>query len=111
MGSGNETLGAGGTRCRSVRPGTECSLKRKMGINALLILLKLFVFFSEPLDTAGRIHQFLFPGEKRVAFGANFHADILFRRSNLYDVAAGTLDGCIEIFRMNIGFHCDFNPL
>jgi hypothetical protein len=83
---------------------------RRTGRKALLIL-ELLVFLSEPLDTAGGIYQLLFAGKKRVAFGANFHADILFRGSHLDRVAAGTLDGRLFIIRMDVGFHCYFNPL
>jgi hypothetical protein len=102
--------GRGGPpRCRIVEPGTGTSLKED-GAEALLIL-KFFVFFAEPLDAAGGIHQFLLAGEKRVALGTNFHANVFFRRSSLDAAAAGTLDGGLGIFRMNIGFHCNFNPL
>jgi hypothetical protein len=100
---------AGRSRCRGYRPGTGRSLWED-GAGALLIL-KFFVFFSEPFDTAGRIDQFLLAGKKRVAFGANFHAYVFFRRTNLDGVAAGTLDGCFEIIRMDVGFHRNFNPL
>jgi hypothetical protein len=93
----------------AAKPGTGRSLKEDR--KDALLILKFFVFFSEPLDTAGRIHQLLFAGKKRVAFGTNFHADVFFRRSNLNNVAAGTLDGGFGIIRMDVGFHCNFNPL
>jgi hypothetical protein len=82
----------------------------KTGRKALLIL-EFFVFFSEPLDAAGRIDQFLFTGEKWMAFGADFHADVLFGGSNLNGIAAGTLDTRVLISGMYVGFHCYFNPL
>jgi hypothetical protein len=85
--------------------------QKKMGTDALLVLLKFFVFFSKTFDAAGRIHQLLFAGKKRMAFGANFHANVLFRGSNLHRGPAGTLDGCIEIIRMDVSFHFYFNPL
>jgi hypothetical protein len=92
-----------------VEPGTGRSLKEDRA--ETLLILKFFVFFPEPLDTAGRIDQFLFAGKKRVAFGTDFHAYVFFRRTNLDGVAAGTLDGCFEIIRMDVGFHWYFNPL
>jgi hypothetical protein len=66
------------------------------------LILEFFVFFSEPLDAAGRIHQLLLAGKKRVAFGTNFHAYVFFRRSDLDGAAAGTLDGGVGIIRMNV---------
>jgi hypothetical protein len=57
-----------------------------------LLILKFFVFLAETLDSAGGVHQFLFAGEKRMAFGANFHADVFLCRPHLDRVAAGTLD-------------------
>jgi hypothetical protein len=84
--------------------------KRKTGRKELLIL-EFFVFFSESFDTAGRIHEFLFAGKKRMTFGTNFDADVFFRGSDLYGVAAGTLHGRVEIIRMDVSFHCYFNPL
>jgi hypothetical protein len=92
-----------------LKPGTGRSLKEDRK-NALLIL-EFFVFFSEALDTASRVHQFLLAGVKRVAFGTNFHAYVFFRRSDLNNVPAGTLNGRLGIIRMDVSFHCNFNPL
>jgi hypothetical protein len=75
------------------------------------LILELFVFLSESLDATGRIHEFLLARKKRMAFGTNFHANVLFRGTNLYGIAAGTLNGCVFIIRMDISFHCYFNPL
>jgi hypothetical protein len=76
-----------------------------------LLILKLFVFLSEPFDATGRIHQLLLAGKKRMAIGANFHAYILFGGTRLDGVAAGALDSCLVIIRMDICFHFNFNPL
>jgi hypothetical protein len=100
---------AGRTRCGPYRPGTGRSLWEDEA--GTLLILELFVFFSKPLDAAGRIDQLLFTGKKRVTVGANFNAYILFRRTDLDGVAAGALNGRFVIFRMNVGFHWYFNPL
>ena len=102
--SGRAGTGAGGLRRHRMQP---CW---KTGRKALLIL-KFFVFFSESLDAAGCVDQFLFTGEKRMALGADFHADVLFGGSNLNGIAAGTLDIRVLVSGMYVGFHCYFNPL
>jgi hypothetical protein len=89
--------------------GAGCSLNTDR--TAVLFVLELFVFFSETLDTAGRVDQLLLAGEKRMALGANFDADVLFGGSDLDGVAAGTLDGRGLIIRMDVCFHFYFNPL
>lgn len=76
----------------------------------MLLILELFVLFSEPFDTAGGIYQFLFSGKKRMAFGTNFYADILLCGSHMKCVAADALNGGIVIIRMDVGFHFSFNP-
>ena len=100
---------AGRSRCRLDQPDTGRSLWEDRA--EALLILKFFVFFSEPFDAAGRIDQLLLAGKKRVTFGADFHAYVLFRRTHLNRVAAGTLDGGFRIIRMDAGFHCNFNPL
>ena len=100
---------AGRSRCRRLKPGTGSSLKEDR--KSALLILEFFVFFSEPLDASRGVDQLLLTGEKRVAFGANFHAYVFFCRTNLNNAAAGTLNGCVEIIRMDIGFHCIINPL
>ncbi|VTR70661.1 hypothetical protein DESC_820021 [Desulfosarcina cetonica] len=88
---------------------TGCSLKEDR--TKALLVLEFFVLFSEPLDTAGRIHQLLFAGEKRVAFGTNFHTNVLLGRADFDGVAADALNGRLLIIRMDVGFHWYFNPL
>ncbi len=100
---------AGRSRCRLKEPGTGRSLWEDRA--EALLILEFFVLFSEPFDAAGRIDQFLFTGKKRVAFGADLHAYVLFGRTHLDRVTAGTLDGCFVIIRMDVGFHWYFNPL
>jgi hypothetical protein len=84
MRSGTGAFRAGTPRCRQCGPDTGRNLKEDW--KDALLILKFFVFFSETLDTAGRIHQLLFAGKKRVALGTNFHANVFFRRSHLNNV-------------------------
>jgi hypothetical protein len=76
-----------------------------------LLILKLGVLFTKTVDSAGRIHQFLLSGKKRMALGTNFHANILFGGPNLYGATTGTLDGRLCVFWMNVFFHYNFNLL
>jgi len=77
----------------------------------VLIILKFFIFFTEPFDTAGRIDELLFSGKKRMAFGTDFNPNVLLGRSDLNHVAADTFYGRLKIIRMNVSFHCNFNSL
>jgi hypothetical protein len=71
----------------------------------LIFFLKLFVFFTKTLDTAFGIKELLFAGEKRMAFGTNFNADIFFGGSGFQYIAAGALYLGLMVLGMNIGFH------
>jgi hypothetical protein len=55
----------------------------------LIGLLEFGVFFSKALDTPCRVNKFLFPCKKRMAFGTDFHANVLFGRPDRERVAAG----------------------
>ena len=77
----------------------------------VIIFLKFLVLLTEPFDPAGGVDQFLFSGEKRMALRTNFDPDILFGRTDCDLVAAGTLNGRLEIMRMDVCFHINFNPL
>jgi hypothetical protein len=76
-----------------------------------LFFLELLVFFTEALDTTGGVHQLLFAGKKRVALGTDFDRNPLFGRAQLKRGPAGTLDGRIFVFRMDIWLHNNLNPL
>jgi hypothetical protein len=76
-----------------------------------LFFLKFLVLFAKALNAPGRIHQLLFAGKKRVAFGANFNMDVAFGRTDLHNVSAGTRNGRLRIAWMNVRFHFNFNPL
>jgi hypothetical protein len=54
------------------------SEREKLGLRLGSGFGNLGVFLLEALNPSGGIHYFLFPGEKRVALGTNFHPDILF---------------------------------
>jgi hypothetical protein len=73
--------------------------------SVFLFILKFLVFSAKSFNTAGRIDELLFPGEKRVTFRANLNANILFGRANLQDVATCTFDVCFRILWMNVRFH------
>ena len=71
---------------------------------------KLFAFFDtetfvETVYTTAGIHQLLSTGEERMAFGADFHADIFFGGSCFNDLAAGTGDCGFLVLGMDIFFH------
>jgi hypothetical protein len=68
------------------------------------------IFLAEAFDATGGVDQLLLAGEKWVAFGANFDADVLFGRSDLQHVTTGTLNGGLMILRMNVSFHFISTP-
>jgi hypothetical protein len=48
-------------------------------LGASRLFFKISIFFPEFLHATGAIDELLFPGEKGMALGANFHPDIFFR--------------------------------
>jgi hypothetical protein len=77
-------------------------------VKGSLLILKFFVFFAETLDTTCGVYEFLFAGEKRMAFRTDFHADIRFRGTDLKHISTRAFYGCYGILRMNIRFHVLF---
>jgi hypothetical protein len=73
--------------------------------------LEFGVFASETLDPAGRVDEFMFAGEKRVALGAYLHPDVWLCGADLNGVAAGARGGGRKIFGMPLGFHNVCPPL
>jgi hypothetical protein len=71
----------------------------------LIISLKFFVFFTEPLNSARRIYQFLFPGKEGMALGTNFDFDVLLGGPCLKGCPAGAFDGGFLVLGMNVLFH------
>jgi hypothetical protein len=76
-----------------------------------LFFVKFCIFFAEAFNPAGSIYQFLFSGKKRMAFGADFHADICFCGPDLYCVSTSAFNDGFCVFWMDVIFHFDFNPL
>jgi hypothetical protein len=79
--------------------------------NETLFFLKFSVLFTETLNAACGVDQFLFSGEKGMTLGTNFNGNILFGAPYLDRGAAGTLNGRVGIVRVDIWFHINFNSL
>jgi hypothetical protein len=72
----------------------------------LFLLACLRVFAAETLNAAGRVHQLLLAGEKRVAAGADFYVDVAFmRRTSHKRVAACALHAYLVVVRMDSCLH------
>ena len=63
------------------------------------------VALGEFFDATGRVHKFLFAGEKRMTSGANTDSNVATRRACLVDRAARADDICLLILRVNACFH------
>ena len=64
------------------------------------------VTLFEHVNTSAGIYELLLTREERMALGANFDTDILFRRSGRNDVPTSAGNIGLFILRMNILFHC-----
>jgi len=67
--------------------------------------LELLVFPAKSLDSSSRVNQLLFPGIERVAFGADFNPDFLFRGTSGDFISAGAFNDCFMILGMDIFLH------
>ena len=65
----------------------------------------LFVLSLESFDSSGGINQFLFTGEERVAFRADFEVDLRFRRARPESFTAGAFDDGVDVIGMYVCFH------
>ena len=63
------------------------------------------VALGEFFDATGRVHEFLFAGEKRMTSGADTDSNVITRRARFVDRAARTDDICLLILRVNACFH------
>ena len=63
------------------------------------------VALGEFFDAAGRVHKFLFAGEKRMTSGANTDSNVTARRAGVIDCSARANDICLVIFWVNACFH------
>ena len=66
---------------------------------------RLAVATGEFLYASRGIDEFLFPGEKRMASGANADFDVLLRRTGMIDRTAGAGNFGLGVLRMNVRFH------
>ncbi len=80
-------------------------------LGIIILILKFFIFSSEPFNTPGRINKLLFSRKKRMALRTNFNTDIFFGGSHFNGVAACALNDRVCICWMDVGFHFNFNPL
>ena len=62
-------------------------------------------------DTSAGIHQLLLAGEEGVTLRADFHANILLRRTCLNHITAGAFDSSLLIIGMDSFLHCSCSPL
>jgi hypothetical protein len=70
-----------------------------------VLFLKFGVFFTETLDSPGRVYELLFTGEKRVTLGTDFYTNIGFCGSGFKFGPASTFNGGVLEFWMNPCFH------
>jgi len=64
--------------------------------------VRLRIFAAEPLDATGGVDHLLLAGEKRMAVGADFHADIaLVRGTGLESMTTGALHTDRFVMGMN----------
>src|SRR5438045_8779949 len=102
-----------GSKSMSVAPKTFEDIKRRSQI-AVTVQLTFFarahgfgaaIALGEFFDATGRVHEFLFAGEKRMTSGANTDSNVATRRACLVDRAARADDICLLILRVNACFH------
>src|SRR5205807_4654664 len=63
------------------------------------------VALGEFFHATGRVHEFLFAGEKRMTSGADTDSNVTTRRAGLVDRAARADDICLMILWVNACFH------
>src|SRR5438270_7818646 len=102
-----------GSKSMSVASKTFEGVKRRPPI-AVAVQLTFFarargfgaaIALGEFFHAAGRVHEFLFAGEKRMTSGADTDSNVTTRRARFIDRAARTDDICLLIFRVNACFH------
>ena len=59
----------------------------------------------ESFNASARINQLLLAREERMAFGADFHTNVLLGGTSLNDIAASACNGCLLVFGMQILLH------
>src|ERR1700692_112119 len=63
------------------------------------------IALGEFFDATGRVHEFLFAGEKRMTSGADTDSNVTTRRAGFIDRAARADDICLAILWVNACFH------
>src|SRR5437016_684278 len=63
------------------------------------------IALGEFFHATGRVHEFLFAGEKRMTSGTNTDSNVTTRRACLVDRAARADDICLVILWVNACFH------
>ena len=69
------------------------------------LFLTIAVAAHKFIHTAGSVDKFLFAGEERMAFGANFNLEITLCGLSLDNFAASASNGCVNVVRMDSCFH------
>src|SRR2546423_16453 len=85
----------------STIPATEPSFSRSAGAGGFGAAVTSRGFFHAP----GRIDELLFPGEKRMAGGADADFNVPLGRARVIDSAASADDIGLVILWMNVRFH------
>jgi hypothetical protein len=63
------------------------------------------IALGEFFDATGRVHEFLFAGEKRMTSGADTDSNVTTRRAGVIDRPARAGDICFVILWVNACFH------
>jgi hypothetical protein len=72
----------------------------------LFVLFFLFrIFLLKPFNSSSGIQEFLFSGKKRMAVGADFYMDLLFRTLRLEGRSTSALDHRVKNLRVYIFLH------
>jgi hypothetical protein len=79
--------------------------KEGCGLWLSVLVIEFRVFPAEPLNPAGRVHQFLLSGVKRVALGTDFNGHARPGRPDGQLIAACAFNNGFLVFRVDIFLH------
>jgi hypothetical protein len=79
--------------------------KSEIGLRQAVSALRFFVLFLELVHAAFGVDKLLLPGKEGMADRADVQFHVFFGGSGLEGFAAGTMDRCYLIVRMNALFH------
>lgn len=77
-------------------------------LDPIRLYLASFLGFKTLLEfvyASAGVNEFLFAGEERMAFGANFNLEITLCGLSLDNFAASASNGCVNVVRMDSCFH------